>query len=175
MIKQAQQQINKINYEEEETVEDDDDDDERTTVVNKITTQQQERITKSTKTVVTYKEKITYLVKQISVTTTKVVTLRKTVSELKTTIDTHTQKILELTKTLREKQDYFEKNPTSTTIVTEIETIKTTIIKTEKIIKTTRKEYVGVYAESTSLQKLIDFYTSTKKEYDDNISDEEEE
>jgi len=56
-----------------------------------------------------------------------------------------------------------------TTIVTEIETIRVTIIKTEKIVKTTRKEYVSVYAESTSYQKLIDYYTSTKKEYEDNI------
>lgn len=37
LIRQAQQQINKINYEEEEFVDTDDDDDDVTTVTGKIT------------------------------------------------------------------------------------------------------------------------------------------
>lgn len=111
---------------------------------------------------------------QISTTTTKVVTLRKTVTELRTTIDTNTQLIIELTKTLRQKQDFLEKNPTVVTTVTTIEEIKEKIVKIEKLVKETRKEYITAYADSVSLQKLIDFYSTQKKDFEESITEEEE-
>jgi hypothetical protein len=79
-----------MNYEEEEFVDTDDDDDDVTTVTEKITKQMETRITRSTKIIYEYKQKVTFLVTQISTTTTKVVTLRKTVTELKTLIDQKT-------------------------------------------------------------------------------------
>jgi len=42
------------------------------------------------------------------------------------------------------------------------------------LIKTTRAEYVTTYAESTSLQKLIEFFTTQKREYEEEIKEQEE-
>ena len=42
------------------------------------------------------------------------------------------------------------------------------------MIKTTRKEYVASYAESASLQRLIDHFTTQKREYEEEIRQNEE-
>merc|ERR1711939_1249745 len=77
--------------------------------------------------------------------------------------------------TLRAKQEFLEKNPSVVTTQTQISELRVEITTIEKLIKTTRKEYVTVYAESLSLQKLIDFFTTQKKDYEEEIKENEEE
>lgn len=114
------------------------------------------------------------MVTKISTSTTKVVTLREKVTKLKTTLDTKKAELLETTKTLRSKQEFAEKNPNGTAANVAISELKVEITTIEKLLKTTRTEYVKVYAESLSLQKLIDFFSTQKKEYEDEIKTQEE-
>jgi predicted nucleic acid-binding Zn-ribbon protein len=114
------------------------------------------------------------LVTKISSSTTKGVTLREDVTKLKTLIDTKTAELLELTKTLGSKQEFAEKNPTVTTTTGQISELKVEIETIEKLIKTTRKEYVAAYAESASLQRLIDHFTTQKREYEEEVRQNEE-
>ena len=114
------------------------------------------------------------MVTKISSSTTKGVTLREDVTKLKTLIDTKTAELLELTKTLGSKQEFAEKNPTVTTTTGQISELKVEIETIEKLIKTTRKEYVAAYAESASLQRLIDHFTTQKREYEEEVRQNEE-
>lgn len=114
------------------------------------------------------------MVTKISSSTTKGVTLREDVTKLKTLIDTKTSELLELTKTLSSKQEFAEKNPTVTTTATQISELKVEIETIEKLIKTTRKEYVSAYAESTGLQRLIEHFSTQKREYEEETTKNEE-
>merc|ERR1712228_267641 len=88
--------------------------------------------------------------------------------------DTKTSELLELTKTLASKQEFAEKNPSVTTTATQISELKVEIETIEKLVKTTRKEYVSAYAESTSLQRLIEHFSNQKREYEEEIKENEE-
>ena len=114
------------------------------------------------------------MVTKISSSTTKGVTLREDVTKLKTLIDTKTAELLELTKTLGSKQEFAEKNPTVTTTTGQISELKVEIETIEKLIKTTRKEYVAAYAEASSNQKLIEHFTTQKREYEEEVRQNEE-
>jgi len=114
------------------------------------------------------------LVTKISTSTTSVVTLREKVTKLKNTLDTKRAELLELNKTLRAKQEYAEKNPSSTAATVTISELKVEITTIEKLLKTTRTDYVKEYSESLSKSKLIDFFTAQKKEYEDEIKEQEE-
>jgi len=175
IIKLENERMAKLTREEESTVDvEDGEDAAKATVATKVTARAEATITSATANIASYKTKITYLVTKISTSTTKVVTLREKVTKLKTTIDTKTAELLEVTKSLRSKQEFAEKNPSVSSTAGQISELKIEISTIEKLIKTTRKEYVKVYAESLSLQKLIDFFTTQKKEYEDEIKVQEE-
>jgi hypothetical protein len=84
---------------------------------------------------------------------------------------------VELTRTLRQKQEWLQSRGSSsqsTELITSIENLKEEISTSEKLIKSTRKDYVVAYADAVSMQKLIDFYSQQKKEFEDSIAEEEE-
>ena len=51
----------------------------------------------------------------------------------------------------------------------DIKELREKIAEIEKLLTATREEYIGVYAESLSLQKLIDYFT-TQKRYSEDLT-----
>jgi len=175
IIKLENERLAKLTREEESTVDvEDGEADAKATVTSKVTGRAEATISTSTARIASNKEKITYLVTKISGAATKGVTLREDVTKLKTLMDTKMAELLELTKTLASKQEFAEKNPTVTTTSAQISELKLEIETREKLIKTTRSEYVAAFAESTSLQRLTDHFTAQKREYEEEIKVQEE-
>jgi len=175
IIKLENERLAKLTREEESTVDvEDGEADAKATVTSKVTGRAEATIATATARIANNKEKITYLVTKISGAATKGVTLREDVTKLKTLIDTKTAELLELTKTLASKQEFAEKNPTVTTTASQIAELKVEIETREKLIKTTRTEYVAAFAESSSLQRLSDHFTAQKREYEEEIKTAEE-
>jgi len=121
IIKLENERLSKLTREEESTVDvEDGEDDAKATVTSKVTARAESAITDCTERAASYKSKIVYLVTKISTSTTKVVTLREKVTKLKTLIDTKTSELLETTKALRSKQEFAEKNPSVSSVTSQI-------------------------------------------------------
>jgi len=167
IIKLEEERIAKLTRDEEATVDAEDDEEAaKATVVTKVNSRAEKTMAAATTRVSEYKTKIVYLVTKISTSTTSVVTLRESTTKLKTLIDTKTSELLESNKSLAAKQEFAEKNPGSAATKAAISELKVEITTLEKLLKTTRKEYVEAYAESASLQKLIDFFSTQKRDYE---------
>jgi len=175
VIKLENERLAQLTREEESTVDvEEGEADAKATVTTKVTGRAETTITSATARIASNKEKVQYLVTKISSATTKATTLREDVTKLKTLIDTKTAELLEATKNLGSKQEFAEKNPTYTATANQISELKVEIETIEKLIKTTRKEYVAAYAEASSNQKLIEHFTTQKREYEEeNIKNEE--
>ena len=170
IIKLENERMAKLTREEEATVDiEDGEEGEKASVASKITARAEATITSATTRIAGYKEKITYLVTKISSSTTKVVTLREKVTKLKTLLDSKTAEQLDTTKQLRSKQDQAGQASGTGTVaeIAEIKELREKLAEIEKLLKTTRTEYIGVYSEALSLQKLIDYFTTHKRDFEE--------
>lgn len=168
IIKKENERMAALTREEEQVVDiEDGEEGEKAAVASKVTARAEAAIAGAEKRVGTYKTTIEEMTTKIAEATTKVTTSREAVTKLKGTIDSTQSEIIELTRSLRNKQEFAEKNPAATSVGAEISKLKEDIVAAEKKMKEANKEYVTKSAESMVQTRLIDHYSTTKREMED--------